>query len=138
MPVDVHGCADVPMPQDFLNHFCRNAHTQQNRSRAMSEIMEVHSGQIRLMQQLFEDRIEPHPPKVPSLSIGEDQSLLFPASTGFEPHLQLVSTMRLQCIHRHLRKHNTPPAVRSFRFSLDPSMSFNVIYGMAYLQYPLF
>src|SRR5947209_1913057 len=103
MPIDVHRCADIPMPQDFLNYFCRNAHTQQNRSRAVPEIMEVHVRQMRLLQQLLENCVKSGSSEVPSIPIGKDQSLLLPLCTSFEPHLQLKSTMGLQCIHSHLR-----------------------------------
>src|SRR5207244_1988121 len=103
MPIDVHRCADIAMPQDFLNYFCRNSHTQQNSSRAVPEIMEVHVGQMRLLQQLLENCVEPGSSEVPSISIGEDQSLLLPLCTGFESHLRLIGTMRPQCIHSHLR-----------------------------------
>ncbi len=58
-------------PHD-LYRFHRHPHTQQDGRGIVSQIVKMHIRQTGLLQQLFEDRIKPRSPKIPSIPIGKN------------------------------------------------------------------
>lgn len=120
MAINVHRHADLAMPQQFLNHLGMNAHAQQYRSNARSQIVKTDRGQFRLFQERLEAIHDFRWIERRSQRRTKNEIALLPLWTGLEFCLSLASAMLLEQTHRKRCKQNAPPALFGFglRFNI--------------------
>ena len=95
MRIGVHRRADIAMSENLLYHFRMNAHSEEEGSCTMPEIVKPYRRQASVFEELLKFDMKLTLVKEPTKTVAEYQIVFLPGSTSTKPRFCLTCAMLL-------------------------------------------
>lgn len=122
MGVGVQRHADGAVSEEFLHHLRVDAHGQEDRRRAVPQVMKAHGWVVGLREQRSQHLAQPLGLQKSPGAIAEDQIVFLPGASVLQACLTLPRAVLLEGLGYELRQGDPAPAPGGFGLGLHEAL----------------